>query len=165
MFRVLEFYATNIKESIQMYWEYVALPYSVFLALCLTMIDGNISTSIVSVLPIERSISIITITEELTRTLSFIAMPYPIVYTIFLSIWEFFSYIYKYPTLVSPEYVTMRFICIGLHFACYGIQLLGFKKYKETGDWVFIPTFSLLAVLFHIIFNMHLNKILIAIIY
>jgi hypothetical protein len=103
--------------------------------------------------------------EELTRTLSFIIIPYPIIYTIVLSIFEFFSYIYKHVDILTPQYVTMRFLCIGLHFACFGVQLLGFKKYKETGDWIFIPIFSLLAILFHIIFNTHLNKILIAIVY
>lgn len=165
MFRVLEFYATNIRETIELYWIYLAIPYALFQALCLTLVDGALANLIVRHIPIERSIGLVTIMEELTRTLSFIIIPYPIIYTIVLSIFEFFSYIYKHVDILTPQYVTMRFLCIGLHFACFGVQLLGFKKYKETGDWIFIPIFSLLAILFHIIFNTHLNKILIAIVY
>ena len=146
-------------------WPYLVAPYTILQILGLTAINTFVATTIVNHLTLERALGIISLTEEMIRTFSFIILPWPFLYTLFMSINEFFLYIYRNPDICTPPYVTMRALCIILHFFCFGLQYLGFKYYRENGDWVPCVLLITIAYLVHIIYNTHLVKILMNIVY
>jgi hypothetical protein len=161
----VEFYFNIRQFFIFKIWPYIVAPYTILQILGLTFINMAVTTFVLQHLSLEKAIGLISITEEAIRTFSFIIIPWPFLFTLFMSIQEFFLYIYRNPDIVNPQYVTMRSFCILLHFTCYGLQYLGFRKYREEGDGVALTLFIVLAYFVHVIYNTHLAKILMDIVY
>lgn len=73
-------------------------------------------------------------------------------FTPFMALTEFFMYVFRTPNL-THQYITLRVICVGVHFLCFFVQYRWYKKYLETNDFGFAILAYLSGVLVHLSYN------------
>lgn len=105
-------------------------------------------------------------TEEILRLISFFIYGNvtPFFYTIILAVGEFFLYIFNERNL-TPHFVVLRFICMLMHFTCFSIQYYGIKTYRENNDFPLLFCCILMAITFHLYWNLIIGKIVMNLVY
>lgn len=91
--------------------------------------------------------------EEAARFLSIVFGGFAYYFfTPFMAFTEFFMYIFRTPNL-THQYITLRLICVGVHFLCFFVQYRWYKKYLTTNDIGYAIIAYLSGVLVHLSYN------------